>query len=282
VVLIGLTGGIGNALFALPTIKRLFRVTAVGLVVDCDYDAENLFRRCAYIRKVYSKQDALPRATRYIACYSVPAAMQGLPVERVGWLAGTFQYPHPEWMQIKSRSGCGESPEDVTDWCGLLNAEKKVDVGLAPCGKPRDEWSRKRWSGFLQLTRALVERGHSVEVFGQMDEVESSGLKEWWGGPCKLEQLPDRLVRCRIVISNDCGPGHLASSVGVPTLMLFMATSPVKGQPVGPHRIIATGCERAPSGCQSTPIWQACTDWKCTEISVERVLAEALDMLVKK
>lgn len=278
-ILIGLTGGIGNALFALPMIKRFSRADTIGLVVSCDCDAEALFARCSYTKRVYGRRDPLPKSSRFIACYSVPGAMRGHRVELVGWPKGTFQYSRPEWQEIKVRAGCGDGPEDVTDWCHGLKHDKSVDVGIVPCGKPGDEWSRKKWSGFLELARALEAKGKSVEAFGIMNEIESAGLKGWWRGPHKLDQLPDALARCRVVVANDCGPGHLSSSIGVPTLMLFTATSPVKGQPVGPHRIIATGCARAPRGCQSTPIWQACTDWKCEEISLARVLEETMSML---
>lgn len=278
-ILFGLSGGLGNCVFALPAIKYFSRVAPVGLVVDCDYDAEKLFGRCAYIKKVYKKSDPLPRPTRAFACYSVPASMRGMNIEFVGWPRGTSVYERSEADQILLRSVGGTPNVDVTDWCDGGSPEKSVDVALIPCGKPGDEWLRKRWSGFLALAQKLEADGKSVEAFGQQQEIDDSGLKGWWRGPHKLERLPDALRRCRMAVANDCGPGHLASSLGVPTLMLFTATSPIKGRPVGPHRIIATGCEVAPKGCQSTPTWSRCTDWKCQGIGVDRVRAEVEQML---
>jgi ADP-heptose:LPS heptosyltransferase len=281
-IIFGLTGGIGNALFALPTIKRFSRAADVSLVVDCDYEARALFRRCSFIRKVYGQGDKIGKATRYIAAYGVPASMRGLPVEFVGWSRGTSVYPHPEWQQIKMKSGCGDAFEDVTDWCDGLKPEKRIDFALLPCGKPGEEWSRKKWNGFLALAQALELKGHTVQAFGQAEEIREAGLIKWWEGAQRLEAMPDALARCRVAVSNDCGPGHLASSIGVPTVMIFMATSPVKGRMVGPGRIIATGCKTTPTGCQSTPLWQACTNWICQKVNVERVLAESLEMLDKK
>jgi ADP-heptose:LPS heptosyltransferase len=281
-IIIGLTGGIGNALFALPTIKRFSRSADVSLVVECDYECAALFRRCSFVRKVYAYGEKLPRATRYLACYGVPSSMRGLPVELVGWPKGAREYDWPEWMQIKMSSGCGDSREDVVDWCSGIKSDKSVDFALIPCGKPGSEWARKRWDGFLHLARKLESAGHSVQAFGQSEEIHGAGLQGWWQGPVKPELLPDHIAKCRVAVSNDCGPGHLASSIGVPTLMLFTATSPIKGMPVGPHRVISTGCELAPRGCQSTSTWRECSYWKCREIPVDRVLSESIDMLVKK
>lgn len=277
-ILFALTGGIGNAIFALSAIKYFSRVAPVGLVVECDYDARKLFERCDYVKKVFARNDTLPRPTRAFCCYGVPAVFKGLKFEFVGWPKGTVAYERPESDQILLSSVGGIPKVDVTDWCRGLSKEKSVDVALIPCGKPGAEWERKKWKGFHDLAQLLELAGKSVEAFGRTEEIEEAGLKTWWNGPRSLESLPDQLARCRVAVSNDCGPGHIASSIGVPTVMLFTATSPVKGRPVGPHRIVATGCERAPRGCQSTPRWTACLDQTCRDIRVADVMLAVQDM----
>lgn len=281
-IIFGLGGGIGNAIFALPTIKRFSRADSVGLSVDCDYDASALFARCSYIKKVYWRGDTLPKASRYLVPYAVPDSMRGRPVEFIGWPRGISDYPHPEWKQIKMKSGAGDAYEDTTDWCEGLRGEKDHDVALIPCGKPGDEWSRKKWPNFFALAKMLEHAGLKIRSFGKSDEIKEARLESYWSGDTKLEKLPDEIHKCRVAISNDCGPGHLASSIGVPTVMIFTATSPIKGQPIGPHRSISIGCKTAPRGCQSTVLWKACSRWTCQNVSPEQVLSHAMELIEKK
>jgi hypothetical protein len=280
VILFGLSGGIGNSLFCLPAIKALSRADKISLVVDGDYDMEMLWRRCAYTEKVYGPKSKLPKSDRYITGQYVPASFRGLPVEFCGWPRQTSVYDKPEWAQIKGKSCGDEQAEDVSDWTGYEKVSSDIDFAIIPCGKPGDEWSRKKWAGFYELACRLESDGHSVRAFGQADEIKDAGLQGWWDGPRRLEALPDALRRCRVSVANDSGIGHLACSLGIRTVMLFTATSPIKGRPLGPHRIVAL---RPPcSPCQSTPRWAACRDWRpCQEIGADGVYKEAVDFLKK-
>lgn len=279
-ILFGLAGGLGNGLFALPALKKLSRLDSVALYVEDDYSTAELWSRCRYATRVYGRNNTLPRAAQYLAGQYIPGAMLGLPVQRCGWPEGTSNYKWPEWDQI-ARLACGSaSAEDVTDWCEI-RSEKEIDFALIPGGKPGDEWSRKKWPGFYQLALALENQRYSVEAFGLRYEIDEAKLRGWWQGPRAIQNMPDVLARCRVAVTNDCGIGHLASSLGIPTVMIFTATSPVKGRPMGPHRIIARGCERMPRGCQSTEVWRECAKWVCREIPVEEAARAGIDFLPK-
>lgn len=276
-ILFGLSGGLGNMLFALPAIKALARFGPVDLYCEGDYEVSPLFSRCSYAKNVFPRAHKSPMKYDRRICADVAPIING-PWERCGWpRPADSNYHRPEWAQIKTRATHGDlTREDISDWICWKNEEpkKEVDVALIPCGKPGDEWSRKKWDGFHALALRMESEGRSVESFGMPGEIKEAGLLGWYRGQRQLADLPDGLARCRVAVSTDSGVGHLASSIGVPVVMLFTATSPVKGQPLGLHEIISRRLTCAP--CQTTHRWRACLDWKCRSISVDDVLRSTL------
>ena len=277
-ILFGLAGGLGNQLFALPTLKALSRLDTVDLFVDGDHDTAPLWSRCRYVRRVYGAGNRVPGT--YWARFSGDfSPRENGPWKRCGWpRPANDRYPRPEWAQIKKECLGNEAEEDVSDWIDLPR-EKEIDFALIPGCKPGDEWSRKKWGGFRELATALESRRFSVEAFGLRDEIGSAGLDPWWTGDRDLLSVAERLSKVRVASTTDSGIGHLASSLGVGCVFLFTATNPTKGRPLGPHKIIARGCERAPKGCQSTPLWKECTDHRCRAIPVEEVMNAAVSLL---
>lgn len=279
-ILFGLAAGLGNSIFCLPAIKALSRLDEVTLWCDADYPIAPLFDRCRYAAHVLAPGNDIPKHDAAFCGHGAPAAFNGLRFLRCGFPHGTTDYRRPEWEQIKlAATGNGER-EDVSDWIDIPETRRiDRDFALIPGAKPGAEWERKKWGGFRGLAYALEDGGYTCEASGKSGEIAEAWLGEWWRGEKKLEALPEALLRCRVAVTTDSGVGHLASSLGIPCVMLFTATSPVKGQPLGPHRIITGGCEIAPRGCQSTPTWKVCTKWVCREISVAEVAHEAVGLL---
>lgn len=276
-IVAGLHGGLGNCLFMLPALTALARSNQVSLYVAGDYPMAALWQRCAMARSVWPhpRMVAARAPGRWICGqYSPPLRRHW---QRCGWPEGTRAYPHPEWAQIK-RLACGDmSRENVTGWIQDLQPGPAVDVGLIPGCKPGGEWARKRWPGMAQLAAELRAAGCSIASFGQAEEIEEAGLRDVWTGPQPLERLPDLLAGCRVVVGTDSGVAHLASSLGVPVVMLFTATCPTKGDPVGQPELVRKLTLRLPCApCQSTPRWRECGEWQCRQIPVAAVFAAAM------
>jgi ADP-heptose:LPS heptosyltransferase len=97
-----------------------------------------------------------------------------------------------------------------------------------------------------------------------------------------LQPIPDLalylavLKRAEVFVSGDTGPLHFAAGVGVPTLALFGATSPVLWAPIGGRHRLLTGSPCSCSGkvgvCQSANHCLAA-------ISPEQVLAGLQNIL---
>jgi len=56
--------------------------------------------------------------------------------------------------------------------------------------------------------------------------------------PTSLRQMASLLERCKVVITNDNGPMHLATAVGTPTVTIYGPTDPASWKPGGlRHRV---------------------------------------------
>lgn len=61
-----------------------------------------------------------------------------------------------------------------------------------------------------------------------------------------LEELTLWMADARLVVGGDTGPVHLAASIGVPVLSIFLNTDPRRNGPLGPHVKIIDGTHPRP------------------------------------
>lgn len=98
----------------------------------------------------------------------------------------------------------GRSPVAVHPWTS--NPAKNLPVEL-----------------FWEIARRLIGEGQPVLLIGQPDgggpAAAPPGVVNL-AGRTPLEILPSILRRCRLLISNDSGPVHVAAAVGTPTLVV--------------------------------------------------------------
>jgi lipopolysaccharide heptosyltransferase I len=101
-------------------------------------------------------------------------------------------------------------------------------------------------AGSLDLATVVVwgpgERQRAAEV------VEAGGGRVHLAPPTDLEELTAILGGAAIVIGGDTGPLHLAASLGVPTLGVFLASDPRRNGPIGKHTAVLSGAEEHTSG----------------------------------
>ena len=105
---------------------------------------------------------------------------------------------------------------------------------------PGSVWPTKRWSaaGFAVLIRMLQEKyGCRIVLFGGADDAgvveevqrRCDGPAVSLVGRIGLSELPAAITRCRVFITNDSGPMHIAVARRVPTVAIFCATTPGLG-----------------------------------------------------
>jgi heptosyltransferase-2 len=109
-------------------------------------------------------------------------------------------------------------------------------VGLSP----GSVWPTKRWStaGFAALI-PMLRRKYDCKVLlfggasdaGVIDDIQkrSGGAAVNLVGRIELRELAAAISRCRILITNDSAPMHIAVARKVPTVAVFCATTPGLG-----------------------------------------------------
>jgi heptosyltransferase-2 len=95
-------------------------------------------------------------------------------------------------------------------------------------------------------------------------------------GETTLRQLMALLGECRLVVTNDSGPMHLAAALGLPLVAIFGSTNERATGPIGPRvRIVKRLAACSPCGLRECPI-----DFRCMEsVSVDDVYRSALELV---
>ncbi len=157
-----------------------------------------------------------------------------------------------------------------------------VALGPGATYGPAKRWPLVYWK---QLILKMLESGHeTLLVVGGAEEKEY--LTELW------QELPekyaDRLVslvgkttprvlagvldQCKVLVTNDTGPMHVAAAVGTPTVAIFGSTSPTWTRPFGEgHTVIYKAVECSPCFQKTCPIGYICLN----RISVSEVFEAA-------
>jgi len=79
-----------------------------------------------------------------------------------------------------------------------------------------------------------VDVGYNQDIIDRMQEKDRAINA---AGKTNLKQLFAMVKHCKIFISNDTGPMHIAAAQGVPTIGLFCPNTPIRFAPYGPKNI---------------------------------------------
>jgi len=287
-ILVAAGGGIGNVVMATPAMAALasmgHRVSArlcpgsrraisllqnwraLGSVMAGPLPAAPDFD--AVVHAAWSRHRGLharefsPGAADLSIMHETEANM--VPVRELGF-AGATPPPHVEHDPNAPRS---------------LGLDEGGYAVLASGCNPDRFWVRKRWGAWDTLARELVAHGLECVFLGTMDD-----HRIWMRGARRVDLTGRTTVRqaggviagARCVIAIDCGLAHVAATLGVPTVVLFGATSEVKNRPLGP-RVRVMALDLACRPCQMTPQWDRCAEWECMAFDPARVAAAALEL----
>jgi heptosyltransferase-2 len=151
----------------------------------------------------------------------------------------------------------------------------------------------KRWpiERFIAAAKEIQQRTNCVWVLfgGKGDHELTSKIASTihdsrftihdLSGKTSLRELMSLLKLCRVLLTNDTGPMHVAAALGTPVVVPFGSTSPEltgPGLPGDPHHcLLKSDAPCSPCFLRECPI-----DFRCMNgISVERVVKAVVDSL---
>ncbi len=160
----------------------------------------------------------------------------------------------------------------------------EVIVGVSPGAA---YGSAKRWlpERFAESASTVArELGGRVAIFGSAAERDVCEIvaravtvpAHNFAGETSLAEYIELAAACRVYLTNDSGPMHIASALGLPTVAVFGATNHVTTGPTGPlARVIRENVECSPCLKRECPIDHRCM----TRVPAERVALAALELL---
>jgi heptosyltransferase II len=147
--------------------------------------------------------------------------------------------------------------------------------------------SAKRWlpERFAEAMDRVVEQfGGRVVIVGAMgEEALGQAIAEKMhskpvvlSGRTSIRELMSVIKRCRLFVTNDTGPMHIAAAFGVPVVAVFGPTDFRTTSPVGEaHQIVREPVECSPCLLRECPIDHRCM----TRVAVEQVYEAAAEQL---
>lgn len=167
---------------------------------------------------------------------------------------------------------------------GSFRIEPGEYIVFVPGSAHEDKcWPAER---FAQLADRLTSRyKYSVIAIGaysernKVEEVNAFAKTKIinLAGHTSLKELVELLRLAKLVVSNDTGPGHIASALGVPLVMMYSWSNPARIAPYGrPECMVARDPYNRGLKIKSTD-----PKYSITNITVEEVFEKAVQQLSK-
>lgn len=160
------------------------------------------------------------------------------------------------FLGIPPKGEALEFPVADEEWIGLdeLTRLHGIDQDNYVCIHPGARDSRRWWQPekFAQVADALAERGATVVFTGT--DTERNAVECVRGrmanqsislaGETGTGVLGALIGRARLLVSNDTGVSHLAAAMGTPSVVVFLASDPVRWAPLDRQRHRAVHVEQ--------------------------------------
>ena len=192
------------------------------------------------------------------------------------------EYPVSDSIRL---DGAGEARKAGAERLREFGIEGPV-IGLGPGAAygTAKRWLPERFAEAAVLIARI--RGAEVALFGAAPEravceeiagrIRSDGVKAHnFAGETKLGEFIDMAAACSVFLTNDSGPMHIASALGVPTVAVFGATDHEATGPTGDKsRVVREAVRCSPCLLRNCPIDHRCM----TRVTGARVAETALEL----
>lgn len=201
-------------------------------------------------------------------------------LRRAGLIA---HYSQEEPIRLSKADSAARLGRDRFERASLHGPVIGVSPGAAYGGAKR--WLPERFAEAAVIIAR--ERRAAIAIFGSKEEtaicqsvqkaIEAHGAGATnFCGATTLGEFIELAAACDLYLTNDSGPMHIASALGVPTVAIFGATDDRATGPTGEH----TRVVREPVDCSPCLLRECPIDHRCmTAVSAERVAAAAFSLL---
>ncbi len=173
--------------------------------------------------------------------------------------------------------GCGAVPDGTFLLRGALPEAGPAPIVLLPgTGGQGKAWPA---SSFAALARGISGRGFPVTVgWGPGERALAETVTTDAEGAARLApattlpELAVSLASAAVVVGGDTGPVHLAASLAVPTVAIFLSTDPARNGPRGRHVTVVTSARPGARGGRAR-------SGTLGEVGVDQVLSAVLQVL---
>lgn len=289
--LLAVGGGIGDLLHTTPLIRNISRRTGskVDVLIAGDHaSAEFLFRNSRLVNQVWpiSSEVLKQNYQRVFVTYSFGPLRLPFQAEQV-LISRSWRPFRPGHLNetvfnleaAKALLGISYERDDTTRYFAgelVWQSPPTPLVGLH-AGSKDGRWVSKRWPHFAELAARLKVQGLAVASFGTEDQYVE-GSENRTGG--SIEEMSRAMLECSLFISNDSGPMHIASAMGIPVLALYAPTDPFTHLPIAPD-VTALALQKSCAPCEvKNHSYFATGACRCMgDISVDVVEQKALSLL---
>ena len=169
---------------------------------------------------------------------------------------------------------------------------EKIDGPITGLNPGAEYGPAKRWpvEKFIAAAKEIQQRTNCTWLLfgGKNDQPLTAQIESAIGnrqsaanlaGQTSLRDLMSLLKLCRVLLTNDTGPMHVAAALGTPVVVPFGSTSPELTGPGLPgdvrHQLLKSNAPCSPCFLRDCPI-----DFRCLNgISVERVVEAVLEAI---
>lgn len=152
-------------------------------------------------------------------------------------------------LQHKELPKLYPSVQDAAEVDRLSSAQGPEEEKLWIAVAPGTVWKTKQWlpERFAEVAKKLSADHTVILIGGKEDEALCEEIRRSVGmtncinfaGKLSLLQSAEAIKRCRLLISNDSAPMHIAVAVGTPVVAIFGSTVPEFGfAPFGAHDVV--------------------------------------------
>jgi heptosyltransferase-2 len=223
--------------------------------------------------------------------------------EHTGWKPVPLAEAHQIHEYLNLAAALGAKPEPLPPQLFVTTEEieaVKKKFGLSEISQPifglnpgAEYGPAKRWpvKKFIAAAQEIQQRTNCVWILfgGKGDlqlceriesEIQNSKFKiQNLCGQTSLRELMALLKLCRLLLTNDTGPMHVAAALGTPVVVPFGSTSPELTGPGLPgdarHRLLKSDAPCSPCFLRECPI-----DFRCMNgISVQRVVQAVVELV---